>query len=417
MRHAIKLLVWLLLAASAWPQHWVNPNVESHRIDLRDLGYPEVNQIPENSSAITSLIAASSGKIYGGTSGDQAYLFVYDPSINKVRHLGQVAGAEGIHHSLVEDSDGFLYIGTGKNILRPVELTKRILPGSHGVDRTLWNDIQAVYAGYAGGHLYRYNPRASDGKILMPRDSCPLEDLGVPVAGSGIYALAISPETRRLYGITYPGGHLFEYDVAAGKFRDLGELDDQVVFHGPERDWRSLPRALACDAGRVYTSGAGGYLVVFDILTNKIQSTGLALPGEYYPVQAYTGHPVLEAIVKAPEGGFYGGSSDGFLFFFDPGKKKLTNLGKPRISRRLRALTVGKNGLVYLVAGERDEPCRLFSYDPRGGGFRDLGVVAVDRSPYYSWRGYQFDSMATGPDSTIYLGESERRSHLFLYLP
>jgi hypothetical protein len=44
-------------------------------------------------------------------------------------------------------------------------------------------------------------------------------------------------------------------------------------------------------------------------------------------------------------------------------------------------------------------------------------VIAVDRSPYYSWRGYQFDSMATGTDGTVYIGESERRSHLFLYLP
>jgi hypothetical protein len=41
----------------------------------------------------------------------------------------------------------------------------------------------------------------------------------------------------------------------------------------------------------------------------------------------------------------------------------------------------------------------------------------VDRSPYYSWRGYQFDSMTTGLDGTIYIGESERHSHLFLYLP
>ena len=69
------------------------------------------------------------------------------------------------------------------------------------------------------------------------------------------------------------------------------------------------------------------------------------------------------------------------------------------------------------VAGERIEPCRLFSYDPAGGGFRDLGILAVDRSPYYSWRGYQFDSMATAQDGTVYIGESERRSHLFLYLP
>jgi hypothetical protein len=70
-----------------------------------------------------------------------------------------------------------------------------------------------------------------------------------------------------------------------------------------------------------------------------------------------------------------------------------------------------------MVAGERIEPCRLFAFDPQGGGFQDLGILAVDRSPYYSWRGYQFDTMVTGADGAVYIGESERRAHLFLYLP
>jgi hypothetical protein len=411
------LLYGLLICAVLWSQHWVNPNVEGHRLDLRDLGYPEVNQIPANSSAITSLLAASNRKIYGGTSGDDAYLFLYDSSINKVRHLGKIPGQEGIHHALVEGYDGLIYVGSGRNVLRPVELSKKILPGSHGADRKLWNDIKAAYAGYAGGHLYRYDP-AADKNVLLPADKCPVEDLGIPLAGNGVYALTTSPDRRILYGITYPDGHLFVYDIAARKLRDVGEIDNQISHHGPERDWRSLPRALACDqSGRVYTSGPGGRLIFCDPEGGRIRSTGWPIPGEYYPVQAYTGHPVLDCIAKAQNGLIYGGSSDGFLFVFDPAKSKLINLGKPRVSRRLRGLTVGANGLIYLVAGERDEPCRLYSYDPSGNGFRDLGILAVDRSPYYSWRGYQFDSITTGPDGTIYLGESERRSHLFLYVP
>ncbi len=73
------------------------------------------------------------------------------------------------------------------------------------------------------------------------------------------------------------------------------------------------------------------------------------------------------------------------------------------------------------MAGERPEtsssPCQLYSFDPVQGEFRTLGLLIADRSPHYYWRGYQFDSMTTGPDGTIYLGESERRSHLFLYIP
>jgi len=405
----------LVLATGA--QHWVNPEFETHRLDLRDLGYPEVNQIPANSSAITSLLAASNGKIYGGTSGEEAYLFLYDSAINKVRHLGKLAGQEGIHHALVEGADGMLYIGTGKNVFREVELSRTPKPGSNGVGATLWDDVKRPYSGYAGGHLFRFDPRTGDAQVLFPQDRCPAEDLGIPVAGNGIYALEIDAEAGVVYGITYPDGRLFAHDIAQKKSRDLGEIEAGVFFHGPERDWRSLPRALVMgDAHRVYTSGKDGYLVYYDPKDGQIHSTGLRIPGEYYPVQAYTGHPVVEAFVKGPKGLIYGASCDGFLFSFEPEKRRVVNLGKPRVSRRVRALAVSR-GRVYLVAGERIEPCRLFSYDPAGGGFRDLGVLAVDRSPYYSWRGYQFDSMATGPDGTVYIGESERRSHLFLYLP
>lgn len=405
------------VVAAASAQHWVNPEFETHRLDLRDLGYPEVNQVPANSSAITSLLAASNGKIYGGTSGDEAYLFLYDTAINKVRHLGKLAGEEGIHHALVQDTSGLLYLGTGRNVFREVELSRTPKPGSNGVAATLWEDVKRPYTKYAGGHLFRYDPHTADGRVAFPQDRCAAEDLGIPVPNNGIYAMEINAAMGAIYGISYPDGRLFVYEIAQKKFRDLGEIDAEVFFHGPERDWRSLPRALVIgDRHRVFTSGKGGYLVYYDPFDSQIHSTGLRIPGEYYQVQAYTGHPVVDAFVKAADGVIYGASSDGFLFSFEPAKSRLTNLGKPRVSRRVRALTIS-NGRVFMLAGERDEPCRLFSYDPKGGGFRDLGVLAVDRSPYYSWRGYQFDSMATGPDGTVYIGESERRSHLFLYLP
>jgi hypothetical protein len=62
--------------------------------------------------------------------------------------------------------------------------------------------------------------------------------------------------------------------------------------------------------------------------------------------------------------------------------------------------------------------CKLYSYDLDGqDGFRDWGVLAVDRSPYYAKRAYQFDAMSTGIDGTIFIGESDRRACLFLFIP
>jgi len=153
--------------------------------------------------------------------------------------------------------------------------------------------------------------------VLFPADRCPAEDLGTPVPHDGIYAVAIDQAADIIYGISYPNGRLFAYKIADKQFNDLGEIDSEISYHGPEREWRSLPRALMVDRGRVFTFGKDGYLVYFDMFKPGLHSTGQRIPGEYYPVQAYTGHPVVEAFTKTADGLIYGATSDGFLFSFN----------------------------------------------------------------------------------------------------
>jgi len=390
------------------------------RVDLRELGYPQVNEIPENSSAITSLLSSRNGKIYGGTSGEEAYLFVFNPLTNKVHHLGRIPAQEGIHHSMVEDDAGQIYFGTGRDMFKRIKLSKG---GKwEPIDEVLWSDIKHHFDAYPGGHLYKYNPELSDQEVKLPDMGAEIEDLGIPVPHNSIYALTVSPDGTRIYGLTYPDGHFFIYLIEDKVFRDLGAIDPKIVFHGPERDWRSLPRALICDRqGRVYTSSTDGVLVYYSPVKDTIQSTGQKIPGDYYYEQSYEDYAVVEYFAQDTSGVIYGGTSDGFLFAFHPNAMELDNLGKPRSARRLRCLTVGLDGKIYFLIGERPEtaraPCHFFSYDPVRGSFEEYGLLIADRSPYYYRRGFQFDSMVTGEDGTIYIGESERQSHLYLFMP
>ena len=68
------LVVLFIISVTINPlyaQDWAKSNIKDlQRVDLRDLGYPDVSTIPSNSSAITSLLTASTGKIYGATSGE-----------------------------------------------------------------------------------------------------------------------------------------------------------------------------------------------------------------------------------------------------------------------------------------------------------------------------------------------------------
>lgn len=438
-RTSLLLLVLFAAAQTAAAQDWALSNIKHlHRVDLRNLGYPLINEIPENSSAITSLLTASSGRVYGGTTGEEAYFFMYDPATNKVQHLGRIPKQRTIHHALVQGKDGFIYLGTGGvDIFEPIAISSGGL-GENKENRyhnkSLWEDILRHFRNAPSGHLYRYDPKQSERPIpvqgIFSKDyvvkfvgeESDVVDLGIPVPDNMIYALTTSPDGAQIYGLTYPEGHFFIYDIDSEQFEDKGAVDSEIVFHGPERHWRSLPRSLICDhAGRVYTSGTGGVLKYYDLESGEFISTELAIPGDYSPIQRTSDYAVVEYFARDQEGLIYGGTSDGYLFSYDPNRNQLRNLGKVRAARRIRALTLGTDGRVYLVAGERPSPspapCQFYSYDPESGGFKTLGLLIADRSPHYYWRAYQFDSMTTGLDGTIYLGESERRSHLFLYIP
>jgi hypothetical protein len=113
----------------------------------------------------------------------------------------------------------------------------------------------------------------------------------------------------------------------------------------------------------------------------------------------------------------YGGTSDGYLFRFDPEKQTVDNLGKPLIAYEINGLALSSDGILYGVGGDDQGMARMFSYDPQNGSYQILGFVDVNRRPYYSWQAYLIKVMTNGLDGTVYLGESERISKLYLFFP
>lgn len=412
---------FLLIAVPGTAQRWVNPHFDTHRLDYRDLGYPEQNLIPADNSRISALLAHSNGFIYGATSGRaQSYLFFYNRFINKVRPLGKIASETGVYHGLLEGKDGEIYIGTGLSMFAPVELTKDFPVELHGIEIQLWKDVTAPYKKYAGGHIYRYDPKKGDVERYTNDDAAQVEDLGIPVPNNTVYAMTLSPDKTKIYGVTYPDAHFFVFDIASRATRDLGEFLTHKVYSGPERHWRSVPRALYCDpkTGDVYTSGDNGFFIRYSPATGKFTQTFMRLPGEYWEGLSSYDYPVVEAFETDAMGNVFAASNDGHLVRLDFERDDVDVIGKPRIMRRIRAMAAGKDGNLYLITGEFERSCKLHTYDLHGRrGFSELGPFAVDRSPYYSRRAYQFDAIAVGPDGAVFCGESDRGGKLFIYLP
>lgn len=411
--------IFVMAGFSSDAQKCVNPNVQSNRLDYRDLGYPAATEIPGDNARIGALLTHSNGQVYGATSGKQSFLFHFDSMTNKVYPLGQIASEKGVHHCIVEGAGGLLFIGTGLNELEIPVLSKDVPYGRRTIEYQLWDDIEARYEGYAGGHIYMYNPAEGDSDIYLDAAKAKVKDLGVAVPGNSIYAMTINTDKTKIYGISYPDAVFFEYDIPSEKFYRHGQWLSAKAYSGPERSWRSVPRAFICASdGKVYSSGDNGLMYTFDPASGKISQTYMRIPGEYWETQNYNGYPVVEQLIEVKPGVVYGSCSDGFLFRFDLESQTLRVLGKPRVERRMRAMTLGHDGRLYMIAGEKDNVCRMFSYDIAGEeGFLDYGVLGVDRSPYYAKIAYQFDVMCTGEDGTIYIGESDRRGKLFFYFP
>ena len=366
--------------------------VRQTRIDLRDLGYPPLDIIPSDESAIRALAVNPEGLIYGATSGKRSHLFVLDPQHGYVEPLGWLRDVTTVHRSLVVSRAGDVYIG-----------------GSIGVD----NNGEG-YAKYPGGHLLKYSPKPQGPRPDQAKFECPVTDLGIAAQGEGIYALAIDPERDVLYGLTYPTGQFFSYDIQKAAFRAHGRVAEHHIPGEKFEKDRLIGRALfVARNGNVIMSGEDGHLFVFDpghATLRKLPITAPTVPGRepYNRVDAWT---------SSSDGGAYGGTSDGYLFRMNPDLLTVENLGKPLNQYRIRGLAFAPNGKLYGVGGDDDEMARLFSYDPVRGVYQMLGMIDVNHRPYYSWQAYVIDALAIGQDGTLYLGQSERKSKLYLYYP
>lgn len=336
---------------------------------LRELrGIVNNTGIPPGEQAITSLVETPDGRIFGGTSGRRCHLFIYDRQQDWVTDAGSLVGENGILHSLVVGCDGVVYGGTGS-------------------DRR---------GGYPGGRLFAYDPGKEFRISFEVFRPAPFRDLGIPVKGESIICMTISPDGSEIYGLSNRG-LLFTYSIESGKKRLVGKTTASEASN-----------YIACDKdGNVYGSAENGRIFKYDRKKKKIFKLNVTLPGEKGTLDCWagSGRQLL-----------YGATGDGYIFKFYPGEERIIKMGRPLARRRVRGLTVANDGGLYGIGGDRGKISRLFKAGAADGVMKDLGMPHVNGQPKL-WTGYEFDSMITGRDGTIYMGESDRISHLFLYFP
>ena len=353
--------------------------VQQTRIDARDLGYPPLDVIPNGESAITSLTVAPDGILYGATSGKRSHLFMLNPRHGYVQPLGFLPGVTAVTHALAVSLGGEVYVG-----------------------------------GSPGGHLLKYAPKGEGDRPSKAQEACEVTDLGQAIGGESIFTLTLDRNSNTIYGLTAPNAHFFRYSIEAKEFSDLGAVAREAPEGEKFEVEKMVSRMLALDGkGNVYCSGENGSLFRYDKGKQKLEKLNLQAPA----VPGREPWTRVDAFLSESPGFIYGGTSDGYLFRLDPDKLAIQNLGKPLHQYRMAGMAKAPNGKIYGVGGDEDEMARLFSYDPGTASYEILGFVDVNRRAYYTWQAYVVKAMAVGLDGTVYIGQGERISRLYLFYP
>ncbi|MEJ7586771.1 MAG: hypothetical protein WKI04_04335 [Ferruginibacter sp.] len=385
----------VFIAAPSFSQYTYFKPLEGFGIEL-SLSNTNLKRMPMNRNSIASLTVIGD-HIIGGTAAKEnlaPYIFVASLSkreLLEIKDLSEVLpGQRSIQSGFFRAADNTLFAGTISNSL------------NNGANPS--------------GHLLQINIGTSG--------SINVSDLGMPEPGEGIFALTGNSKTNLLYGITYPSGIFFSYNISSKTFKsfkdiaptlaDLKVLDQE--FHQLPEEY--LSSALVVDnKGMVYGSRSINKIFYFDPADESFH-TVTDLPEVW-------GRRTLgrvEAWATSMDGRIYGGNAgDGQLFEVDSATSKIKNLGKPIMMNRLRGLCFGADEKLYGIAGASPGYAHLFSYDAENEGYTDLGnpqfiLTAPGIEQGIQWRGFQLRTITASEDGKyIVMGEDEALSQLLIF--
>lgn len=287
-----------------------------------------------------SISAASNGKIYYILSSQAlekgGKMFVYDPNkdeINFIADLTEVCGEKKLKA-----------VPQGKSHVKFYERNNKLFFSTHvgfyelidGMDRLPANPPPG-YQLYPGGHILSYD--ISNGKF---------KDLATVPGGEGVVSMTMDRERGHIYGITWPTGRFFHYNLEQDCLKDLGPISAKGEAGTPGKDFRSLCRSLFVDPkeGSVYFSTSEGDIKKYHFESEAVvtlENVDLKLDyfGSYDPTKPGSmGYNWRSIFWHPSEGVAYGvHGNSGYLFRFDPQKSTI------EIVKRLTSEPSRKSGL------------------------------------------------------------------------
>lgn len=356
-----------------------------------------------------------------------ARMYTYDPVRNRSELLGDLTEAAG--------EKALNAIAQGKSHVNFVEAGGKLWFATHIGYYSIVDDMEkagippAGMKPYRGGHILAWDLAARK-----------FEDHGLGPRGEGIITMNMDPRRMRVYGITWPTGIFFRYDIARKEWKELGAFFEQGE-NGKGATYRTICRSLGVDPedGSVYFSTGDGAIHRYRYDRDAVETVaGDNLKKDYFGLYDITssGHMAYnwrQVVYHPGTRMFYGvHGNSGYLFRFDPRAERVEVLDRitsepskrsgmfDQFSYGYLGFTLGpdRRTLYYLTGGpiyrdgrrvtgkdatgkgeaKGEEDLRLVTYDIPTGKYADRGAV------YYASGGHPsyVNSIAVGRDGTVY---------------
>lgn len=377
------------------------------------------------------LSSASDGKIYyvlcSTTMEEAGKMYVLDPKTNKTEFLGDLTEmcgekdmkvvAQGKSHVNFVESKGKLYFATHLGYYSIID----------GMEKT--GQPTGDYKAYRGGHILAYDMTTKK-----------TEDLAIGPHSEGIITMNMDTVRGLIYGLTWPTGYLFRYDVAKKEMKDLGAFTGKGE-DGKGQDFRVVCRSIAINPedGAVYLTNAEGQIKCLKLGADAVETVEADdMKKDYFGTyDVFTSGSMAynwrQVFYYGPEKKIYGvHGNSGYLFRFDPAASrievldritsipsKLSGMGD-QFSYGYLGFKLGPDGhtIYYLTGapiyengkrvkgaastakGEAKglEDLHLITYDLKDGKYLDHGAIFFPDGS----RPLYVNSIAIGNDGTVY---------------
>lgn len=267
--------------------------------------------------------------------------------------------------------------------------------------------------------MFRYNPKSGEVKMIGNMNELVGEDRKKVYSQGKVHCDIYEHGGKLWFGThcgswvrggskergPYPGGHFMSYDLATGKFDDLGI---------GQKEQGLLALTMDPARGRLYAiTWPDLIFMYYDIASKKIQSfgTGVSAPGVKDLVNAIGPRSLG---LDPRTGMLFWDNPDNTVRCFDPAKDAIVPLEKPKLDRGILAFEApAARGTFWRAIRWNDAAKRfygvtykgeyLFSYDPPSGELEFIDRIAAGPNRRSGGIGHPNMSFELSPDgSTAY---------------